>query len=442
MHTVMNKAKKGMALVIVLIIFALISVIGTTVLTISVSQANQTTHGISYDKAYYLARSGVEVVAKDLQERFAELSYLQSQIAAATNEEEFTDRLNKYIFELSFINNNIINHTVTLTNTDGYVSDQVQISNVGNIVYIESVKDMEGATAKAKVYFARHSSISDSVILDVPTEVTVTTGNDAFYTWGNLVVMNNSEIYGNISHTGTAEFKKTPDVIGTNSTVAAYPIHHQVPPTSIWNDTMTSPQDLAASGTISTSGYYKASYGNQAFHWVVDTSANDVILVFNSISSEKASSILVTGPHNLYIYLLQEDDPTKPLIYIKNDLSIINQNTSDTTPHTYIISYDKKMRDASYMGENSKVEIKNCPEMQAYFYLPYTDVVIKNNLTMTGCMYAGNIDIKNNLGVTYAAPADANFGANHITERTETVITPVTHNYNYVEYVVNKKWIK
>jgi hypothetical protein len=205
---------------------------------------------------------------------------------------------------------------------------------------------------------------------------------------------------------------------------------------------MTTPLALAASCTINTSGYYKASYGNQAFHWIVDTSADDVILVFNSISSEKASSIVVTGPNDLYIFLLQEDDPTKSLIDIKNDFSILNQDPSDTTPHTYIVSYDKKMRDTSYMGENSKIEIKNCPEMQAYFYLPYTNVVIENNLKLTGCMYAGNINIKNNLNTTYAAPTDANFGANHITEHTETVTTPVTYNYNYEEYVVDKRWVK
>jgi ABC-type Na+ efflux pump permease subunit len=202
----MDKAKKGMALVIVLIIFALIAVIGTTVLTISVSQASQTTHGISYDKAYYLARSGVEVVAKDLQERFTELAYWQSQVAAAHTVEEYTASLNEYNDKLNFINNNIIDHTVTLTNADGYVSDQVQVSNVGNIIYIESVKELEGATAKAKVNFGRHSSVSLTLTLEETTEVTVTTGDDAFYTWGNLEVMNNSEIYGNVSHTGTAEF--------------------------------------------------------------------------------------------------------------------------------------------------------------------------------------------------------------------------------------------
>ncbi|MBU3216751.1 hypothetical protein LL033_16825 [Clostridium estertheticum] len=153
--------KKGAALVTVLVVFAVIAIIGATTLMISVSQAKQTQVSVNYNQAYYLARSSVEIVAKDLTDRINSLKNIKTRIDNHNNKTGtsadltyLNSLIDQYNIEKKFIEDNIIGKTINLTNTNGYAAPSVKVSSKSisgyNYIYIEVLMTVGNATATAK----------------------------------------------------------------------------------------------------------------------------------------------------------------------------------------------------------------------------------------------------------------------------------------------------
>lgn len=437
-----NKNKKGVALVTVLMVFAVIMIISATLLTIPVSQAKQTQASVNYNQAYYLARSSVDIVTKDLTDRISALNQMKTNIESLNNktgtDADLTNLNNliaQYNISKSFIDNNIIGQTINLTNTNGYAAPSVKVYSKSisgyNYIYIEASMTVGNATATAKANLS--SIVNNTETINLTTSTTTNTNTNVIYGWGNVNIGNNAELLngGTIAYSGTY----TSGTTLPNQKVTSLPITVMTPPTSIWPKTaMTIPSD----GKFITSGYYgNADYSSGSINWNIDTSAGDVTLVFDSILVKNDSTITVTGTNRVYIYLVQHNTDT-PLLDAKNGFDIVGKNGN--TPLTHIISYDKNMKNGTYSDPATTMYIKNSATLDAFFYTPYSDVLIDNNSNITGSIFAKDITINNNMSLEFQKSSDPNFGSNIASTTTTSKANNVS--LNYYNFSGNKTWVK
>lgn len=438
-----KKNKKGVALVTVLLVFAVITIISATTLMISVSQAKQTQVSVNYNQAYYLARSSVEIVAKDLTDRINALNQMKTNIDSFNNKTgtdadltALNNLITQYNTAKNFIDNNIIGHTINLTNTNGYAAPSVKVYSKSisgyNYIYIEASMTVGNATATAKANLS--SIVNNNEAINLTTSTTTNTNTNVIYGWGNVNIGTNAQLSSGstIGYSGTY----TSGTTLPNQKVTSFPITTMKPPASIWPKTAMT---LPSGGKFTSSGYYgKVVYSSSDnINWSIDTSYGDVSLVFDSISITNDFTITVTGANRLYIYLVQNDTGQK-LINAQNKFDIVG--TNGRIPLTHIISYDKNMQNGTYSDPATTIYIKNSATLDAFFYTPYSDVLIDNNSNIIGSIFAKDITINNNMSLELQKSSDPNFGSNVVSTTTTSQVNSVP--LNYYNFSGNKTWVK
>jgi hypothetical protein len=184
-------------------------------------------------------------------------------------------------------------------------------------------------------------------------------------------------------------------------------------------------------------------------------------MVLSSLSINKSGgNITVNGEGNFYIYFKEDYSSSIKSTTIMGDdanqLDVMGTNSSGK-PQTYFIAYNDYMQ--KWVNEHSGSEkyiipvaswagmpvldtynIKNGPSFDAYLYLPFGDLSMKNKATVIGSIYASKIDIKNGTDVTFQPynENDAIFengGDSTIGATTAAIVT--TYNLNK-----NKIWLR
>src|SRR5665648_355818 len=424
--------KKGMALALVLMIFAVVSIIAATGLTIALSQTKQSVSNQKYVEAYYFARSATDVVSADLINNIIKLNNMQPDVNSTTEEaltfEAFKADVDKMLTTSivtvdGIVPGNSVQSNVIVTNMDGQ-----------KLVAVSTTYVKDGRSSTAKVQLGMIS----------PQAITVSGAKSAIYSWGDINIGNNLTVVGdaNIAYGGTTAQIKDKDLEAEHS---VRDVDFVIPPVF---------SGLKNKNTLYSSNQNTVVSINNSFNWNVNTGLGDVILIFNQLTINKDSTINVTGGNNLYIYIVEDPDKTPdsitPLFDAKNNFSVIS---TSGVPKTYMISYTKSMQDiynsigeisapSSSLAPLDTTNIKNSAELDVFFYLPGCNFTIEQgNPTMKGSIFAGKFTIGNSANVSYQS-----YEANSILSlfNTSTSQTKIIETFVFSDSSANIKrlWVK
>lgn len=396
------KNEKGMALALVIMVFAVVIIVASTALSISLSQITQSVSTERYEENYYYARSATDTVSTDLINMIDDL-YQQSQLLAAnpspsalevaqyaSSRESVEKILEGGNIVVSGIGKKDIVSTITKTTSNG-----------ATILEIESVYENEGRSSKAKV---RLGSITKA-----PLSLTMNGTSSAIHSWGKMEFGETPVILdGDITYGESLQIKKsttTEDAIDLPIYTIDIPTVASITASALLNNSSTTI-------TSANNGYH----GDLSFinSLVVNTTSGDVILGFSRMYLGNNATITVNGSGNLYIYLFENaavnygktkigNKNTDPYIFnVGNNFEISNGDASDI-PKTYIVS---KMIDQD--SPNYIASIGNATKISAYFYLPGVQFVSLNTaskkIDFTGAIWASDIKMGNNLSLKYKKP--------------------------------------
>ncbi len=421
------KNKKGIALAIVIMIFCVVAIIGGVVTTIAVGEVNLSKAVERNTKAYYLARSAVDIVSTQISKEFNHIYNLSYDGDFPTEVE-----LNAYKLAIEEFKNllgiygatNTASVTVDIDGETFPVKIKRKTDSLGKeCIEVSSTISYEGITASAATKVGKFS------INNTSTEVggEFFSMNDAIYTWQDIVIDQNFSLTAGaaISAGGTITVPNKDTINAQESKERPVPIIY---PDSTLPNKSHSRWGENVNITKADNGYYANVYEiNKKITWNVNTGANksdgDVTLVFTKIKKKNDGTSLdikVTGVNNLFIFIKEVYDGSNcisnTLIDLGNGISIDGESD---IPQTYIIVYNDCMQKWRSNSENASkklmtyneskttftpldnVIIKNNGIFEAFLYMPGCDVEMKNNGSITGAIFASNFDAKNNLGVTF-----------------------------------------
>jgi len=487
------KCKQGAALATVMIVFAVVAIVGTTMLSTSLGQVNSSVSVQRMTADNTLAESYVDVTTRQIIEAYKALDKAKANLDTLHNNPpsepdevdayniNLSDAYDEYIKAEDFLNNNIIpagEPRYADVDVEGVGTQRVKIETQGSNQLKVSCT-INTSTARARV-----SSLSAESTVSIPQyELNSTWFTDySMYAWGDMTIKkltnDNFDNFGNIAATGTINAPPVPEKKkSSNSAVMDMPILRPED-ISFYNTSEYSPYKLGSlTGTQGiehkNSGYYGAvgSTGTD-ITWNVNTSNGDVILVLDSLAAKKFK-VNVSGDGYFYLYVKENYNGSN---FKKTELMTFNNtmqiNSSGTDVQTFIIVYNDRLQ-AYKPAENPKyipaLEIKdivpsNDPLMDtitfksgsnvtahAIFYAPGCNLLIENNIDYIASFYVSNLEIEqgSNLEFTWASVAKTPLASllkpDGVTgDSTINASTAVDKIYTYNTYSINydRVWLK
>ncbi|HZK61912.1 MAG TPA: hypothetical protein VFC41_07525, partial [Anaerovoracaceae bacterium] len=458
--------KNGMALALVLMIFAVVTITATAGLSISLSDTKLGVASENYVKAKYFARSAADVISTDIDNKMKELERLEAimnnaslETVEAAQDNYEAEKARVEALNLIPLNPGEINRVKVAGIADNDID--VEIRKVNGFVEVTGIYTYEGRNAKSKVRIGQVTSATHD--LTIPS----TNGKNSLYTWGDI----KKEKSKDLDHTGYISAGGDASGVSGGISNDKRGITIIVPPETVFNiikNTSTARGKLNTEKiTAANNGYY-GDYIDSNLNWNVDTTGGDVILIFNSItSSDNHATIKVMGNNTLYIYLVEDDSDT--LFYVKNNLVIYSYdigkdkkgNTIEIEQpdviRTSIIAYTKEMQnwyknpannpntvipaDKVVVGNEATVSFggKNNSNVNAYMYLPYCDVNVKNNSTLKGFVYSSSFTFEQNNSLTFI-----DFNTGNIIPKNNTALTGYTTTIpvNTYDWNLSREWIE
>lgn len=447
------KSKRGAALATVLIVFAVVAIVGTTIVTTSLAQVQSSVAVEGTTTAYYLARSAVEIVTskievenKKVEDAEAVLLALKTKAEEAENDEDKpTEAEVKAAKEAYQKAQAYFNSLQLIPATADAPPCSVTLSGVGPkdiVVYIDrDLNDVIEVTCTAK-YKGKSSSASAQIgnfsTGKISIEYKISSpynpswlGDDAMYSWGNIKITGNFTLYnyaadqiGKISAsrdiTLAISDDKTPG--GTRKYEDVY---HDLPiivPPSLPDKNISSiiGKNKTVKLTSANNGYYQTNgLLIDKTTWEI-TSSEDVLLIFDKFYA-KALDVTFTGSGSLYIYI--EEDYTYPGATTKQNLMTLSNQVNisgsqDGKVRTYFIVYNDLLK--AYYEKHEKddnfnetlipygeviselpddkldtINIANNSHAYAHFYAPGCSLTDDNKLNVYGSFYARDINVNN-----------------------------------------------
>lgn len=481
------KNKKGAALAAVIMVFVVMIILSTAVLTVSLAETKSAAGVESVTTGYYLARSAVSIAADQIDAEFSKLNQLQRAVdeeSDATLKAAALDNYNAALtaFRALGIVPAAENDTKTLKLSgildSGDAEVVIAISNIGGEPYLTATCTVEvnGMTSTASARLGKYIAATNSYYYSQSTDPNFDWLNDAIYTWGDMDFnkapkLNNGTLSagGNITNaTGNSGVARDLPIL---KPPAEYMAINKVGTSKA--TAMCSSNTKMVTITASDSGYYGDFYAKNNVNWGVDTSAGDVVLIFSSIYAKNNFEITVTSPatastpdsqvNHLYIYIVEpytaggSTKTSDDIIYVKNNLTITS-SSAYSKPLAYVIYYnDSAQKYIRETGGNNLVPADsvntvinhmdtatfcNNAELEAYFYLPGMDLSInKNNFKLTGAMYVGEFYTKNNAVITFdPAPGDDLMFAGF--QQTDASSIEVEGSYDSIGMETDRVWLK
>lgn len=488
----MLKNNRGMTLAVVIIIFAVVAIVGTTVLTISLSQNTSSVASEDTTAAYYYSRSAIDIVSTDIKAKYKTIADAQvviDQLSASGTATQAQIDAAMAAYNTAVTQFNAL-RLIPPTTADTY---SVQVGSIlaqpltvninllsSGIIQLSCEATYEGDTSSARAQIGTFTMQTASQVFYMNTSVDTTwLGDDAFYSWGNInldsgnfTMHSSTPSQGTISAQGTItqengfSDKSSPPAPKTSGVSHDMPI--LVAPTEP-DKTGTS---LAGTKTLTSSnnGYYgplwsigkNGSVSGVTVNWTVNTSGGDVVLVFDAFYTSGSSTINVIGSGNLYIYVKEPyHNPfiTNNLINISNHTTILT-NSGYTNPQIYFIVYNDVMqwyheihRPGSTMmpaaealalspSDFDTVIVDNLNNISAFFYLPGCSFSNTNNGDLYGAVYASDIYVKNNKNIYYYPFEDVDLFDHAGATVGGTTTTPYTVTYTAYIPAYNRVWIR
>lgn len=455
------KDQSGMSLAIVILFFALIVIMTSTVVTVVYSDTKLSADDENGKKAYYAAYSAVEVVEKAILKNLGALQDKKGEIINSISEEvnelnvsflagdpateeEYEDELDAI---LAFYAGDVEDykdmyhafrdevlpdsdpyiHTITIegfetdSNTFDVTVTPILNANPDDDILVDAFRleteaTVNNKTIKVSKWLGIEIKSGDEITLQTLSQEIDTTNHifdDAIYSYGDLQFGTGggsaaAEVIGGITYEGNlvngdnvnqTPFRKTPPTA-----------KEDIPePISIITRDMTLLQERLNTLPLTidkyNDGYYKQAVTLKG-DYTVNTAAGDVVLKFTSVSVDKNGySFTVTGGNDLFIYLYDQKASG-----VDFDL---NTNTNNETPFTctssssniyFIIDQPADQRDPATNVMSFDLGKNQITMDNVYIYAPFTSISFKNNFDYTGSIVVGGLDIKNKATVTYREP--------------------------------------
>lgn len=449
------KNRRGIALPLVIILFAVGFILTATTLSVVNFDDKHSIIDEKQTKAYYLARSAVDTVFKAVDSEIYALNVSKANVkdlAKVYNDDPTTVNLSNYSNALTQYNNkkgiiesNILptagtpySHTVT-NDADLTTLSTVEVTYVSGVYRFAATETVGDISAKAVL----HVGIPEGteyyqLLIGTPGtpggidyeeyEIDANSPaafNDALYAYGNMNLDHHVKLVKPGGSNATGRYRGVPGGKALDNKGSSHLVGDISKDTSDSNKTPIEPStllpiDIATDNrfigskgsalpetiTHSDSGYYTLNpitNSSTIKKFNVDTSGGNVIIKTNRLHIDSNNvEFNVTGNNHFYIYI-DDNNLTNGGLYVKNNIKITSH---DNTPRTFIIvNQDSSDRDPS----KNLIDIKNNENLYAFIYAPYTTLEIKNNAKIFGSVIARNIVIKNNLDVVYMKPSSGSY---------------------------------
>lgn len=416
------KSKRGAALAVVMIVFAVVAIVGTTIVTTSLAQVQSSVAVEKMTADYALAQSYVEVltsdVLKEIEKVYDAKENLESAITAFSGFKDVNgeptednidtygiDKYNEFLQYAQNVEQELADFEAANKDFNDYKASlllgvKINIPTIGErslniydntinsqLAQLEVSCTVNNSTARADVKYS-FSKDTGEITYDTfdPQEHESAFFDYAMYSWG--------ELYPNANFSGNSEFghvaalngidpkylnKLGNDINGKPNVIVVadkqdMPILK--PPSTLPHfDSNSFLNNENVMLTNLNSGYYDGVLiDNKKAVWKVNTEADDVILVFDTFNKNNVIlevtdlKILVYGKHNLYIYLKEpyKDNTIKSnrLLHFRNGKinfwsADINWNVLPNDPvKTYIIAYNDQLQ---AFGDSTLIPYKDVP---------------------------------------------------------------------------------
>lgn len=488
------KKQNGMALPLVIIIFIIVVTLTTTTVSAAFFESKHSIIDENQTKAYYLARSAVEMVSKSIELEINDLNDKKTQLDNAisvynsnldnatdlTAFNNYTTALSVYNSTLNYIKNNVLpieglmpyEHTV-----DGLENvSSVIVTPISGAYRLEASSTVNGSSARAIMNMdIVTNSVTYTLTLNntstVETEIDETTttiipGNnpalfaDAIYSYGNisldnnveLIKINNSGASGKYRGNKDGKMKVNKGVVSQDASVDLPLEPKSLLPINIDEDIRYSSliiqNNFPSTLTAANNGYYKIDPIPQNTDYIVDTSLGNVVIKLNRLEFTGKTTFKVTGSNYFYIYI--EDNNLTDGGVVVDGNNKVEFKSVDNQPRTFII-IDQPINDRLVSGND--IHFKNTLTLYGYIYAPYSGLEFKNSPDIFGSIVSGDIIIKNNLLITHIQPSigsDSGDGSGDqvitiTTKKKVSVTTPVSTDTTYpldvIPVSISKYWM-
>ncbi|SMF84824.1 hypothetical protein SAMN05661091_2708 [Paenibacillus uliginis N3/975] len=356
----MIKNERGFALPMVLILVTALSILGMTLLGVSVSQAARTVHQEKKEQAFYIAKSGADAIASYIIENYNPTTLLENYNPATLTSTA-----------ISTLNNDYLNQDIHL----GQGTFHAQVTTGAPLnpytIFVKSIATVGNVTNQATLTLEPDAPIVPMNHAIFASENIDTSTSDTEINNGGSVVAG-----GVIQGSDKISFQN-----GGGPPQSGYPAENfppviPFPDTSSWGD----PVAIGADATISKSGRYDDPTGVIRF-FINITNDKDLYIVFNHFKPTTAE-IHISGAGNGIINIYA------------NSIDIASSFTIYNTSNKKVILYVKDS--IKFVGSfNLHGVLLYAPEAN------YT--ATSGSTSITGAMVTKNLSLDGNTVVNYDA---------------------------------------
>ncbi len=344
-----TKNNKGMVLGLVIIVMAVLSILGVTLLSLSLASAKLTSHQNKVKQAYYLAKSGADAVSTHL----------------IANPKDDALLLN----ETSDDNSHFTNGKFKVNVTNG-ASNQIRITGTGE------VSGLEKSTTAVIRRLTAGELLDKAVYTNSPLDITGMVVDGDIQSGGSINYKTNG--HGAFDTSTYSSLSNSPKYIDT-----------LLPPST----PLYSPENLTVSGgNVQISSSSKLKSINIEQNNTLEIIANDklVDIVVETLTAKGDIKITTTGTGRVNLFVIS-----------KMEVQTKGHINSDDPNDLYI-----------YMQEESTFDMQAGIVVKAYIIAPDASAIIQSEKsTIYGALIANKLTKNDNTGpngsVVYVAPENS-----------------------------------
>ena len=457
--------EKGVALPVVLVVLAVLTISTAATIQVVSSENRMGIHDEQQTKAYYIARSAVDLVSNAIVDKAKDVNakaIALQQAVNAYNSHLFSDSEEASDAGVAAIAALQSAYDAARANLDAHVlpasgttfTHQIAGVSAGSVPVtvrqvsagryeVSAAVTLSPSTAVGRstkiIDLAAMPSQSGRIIKRVSTTTTETitipagtpgSFDDAAYSYDDMTYKNNTNFFeGATSNPANVQYEGDLDsgshTVGTiKKTANSTP---QEPATLLPIKDINEAPFLASKGTLPSSltpadnGYYPLINNSGTIQ--VDASTGNVIIKTNRINVANQVDFVVTGPYYFYIYLYDTFKTTSTggdfIFYAKNGFGM-DSTDADHKPRAFLIidqpgTGSAADRDPRY----NYMDVNNKATFNGYIYAPYSTIDFKNSLTAKGSFIGGTVVLKNNNTIRHVKPS----GGSYSDDGGDTVIT-------------------
>lgn|GEM_PF-4330421 len=454
--------RDGIALAVVVIIFAIVSILATSVLAMTMSEVSQTANNEKNNQSYYLADSAARVAMEVVKERIVEYqnryaTVIDIEYPSLTDAADVVDIIDELYLEfipdgdgktksmtISFDGNNYDVEIIRYNALDGY---GFPVGDDGSFdLYIEATS----LTPRAASSMIRLATFDQDKFILYENSTSISTG-DGIRATGKITGHHGG---GNPTRVHGGNVNAGDDLINEITVDSMFELNEYqdisaeiIVPEMVWKDVDPGIDEdgeinipLKGSNFIgnyivnSDSGYYTCALPKRAF--TVDLTYGSVVMIFESMNYDNSSgfpcfTVMNNDPttvdkNSFYLFIMEKSSYAPPAVpdptdvsnltvrdysaaFIENDFNnhamFINDATLGDRIRSYFIAYNDGAQKFIIDNNPDIFEPSNPTKLNGIpsnFVIPHDDPIIQNATSAPYKQYYDTFDAFGNKGTVYA----------------------------------------